>query len=84
MNDNIYFTLKSLYRYHLFKTEKYPDILLEKEEEILSERLSKCNIDEIYYIVTNWNDWSFNYKIETELNDIVLFKTIDKEIKEIN
>ncbi len=82
--EELYPLFKSLYRYHLFQIEKYPEILIEKEKEIMSKRIAQATPHQLWILTENWETWKTEYCIETEKKDAEMFQQIEKEIQELN
>ena len=55
MTETLYSAIRSLCRFRLMKDERYPDVLLETEQEILNGRLKKLSKEDISYINNNFD-----------------------------
>lgn len=52
--SNLDLAIRSLYRLDYMKSRNFPDIMIQLERDLLTDRFSKLSADNIYYIVTNW------------------------------
>ena len=85
LTDNVYYTLKSIYRYQqILDTPFSPDILLKNESQILRDRLSELSTDEIVAMVQIWPEFLKEHQIEEELQNQKLDEDLTNFLQGLN
>lgn len=84
MTETLYSAIRSLCRFRLMKDEKYPDVLLETEQEILNGRLKKLSKEDISYINNNFDKLYQQYIIDHHADEFNFMDKINKEMKSWN
>ena len=77
-NENIYYVLKSLFRFSQLKELKAPEILFENERKLLKKHMANLNADEIHYMVLSWGDFC----AEQTILDKQQNNELDRDLKE--
>ncbi len=60
---------RSLFRLMEFKKMQSPNILIEQEKKILSQRLLHLNQEEINYLSKTWQPYYNNQVVQQEINN---------------
>lgn len=82
--ENIYKTLKSLFRIFKLKGLCAPEILFEMEDQILKNNMSNLKSTEIYIVVNVWSEFKEEMVVQDELDNISLDSQINKEMKKMD
>ncbi len=83
-NINIYYTMRSLYRYCKLIDLNAPNTLLEMEFKLLRDRIIDLSNKEIDTLVEMWFEFSDRQKIQDEIEDIELDKELDDFFMTLN
>lgn len=77
-------TMRSLFRLMGFKEMHSPNILIQQEEQILSQRISQLNSEEINCFVNAWPLYYKNQLVQQEVDDHHFNNQVEKELQELN
>jgi len=79
-SNKVYSVLKSLFRYSKLKALQAPKILFQNEEAMLSKRIRDLSPEEVYIVVTSWEEFKKQQSIQDEIQD----KQLDDDIARYN
>lgn len=71
-------------RFKLMKDNGYPDFLIKTESLLLSSRMKKLSAEEVEYLNLNFNQYYKEYLIDSEIEDVVINESINKEMMKLN
>jgi hypothetical protein len=85
ITNNIYFALKSIYRYQqILDTPFAPEVLLEQESRILKDRMVELSPEEIVTLVQAWPEFLKEYQVEEELQNQRLDEDLSSFLQNLN
>ncbi len=84
LNQKAFLALRSLFRMSEIKESGFPEILLENEQAILSERLLGLSAEEILWLSSNFTDYLKKAKIESIIEDHHLQQSLEQFLQEVN
>ena len=84
MTDNVDRVLRSIFRYGKLKVLKAPEILIENENTILKKAISLLAAEELYFVVTSWDQFNKNQLVTDELQSKRLEEDLNKFLLGLN
>ncbi len=82
--EKLNLTLRSLFRYTMMMENKYPNLLVEMESQILDNRIASLSEEEILFIENNFSNMYKEYIQASEVEDACFAVRINKSISKIN
>lgn len=80
----IHKTMRSLYRLHELKAMNSPDILLNKEKELLQHYLLNLSAEEILTIATGFNDYLIEQQKQAVIDNEFLTQDFNNYLRSLN
>lgn len=84
LSDNIYYALKSLYRYGYLVDSSGPQILIDNEVAIMKQRFANLNVEELHIAFTLWPEFAKKQAIDEERQQVALERDFERYLNSIN
>ena len=82
--EKIYNASRSLFRYSTLKEMQAPDILLENEGKIILRRIRELSPQEMFIVVSTWEEFCRDQKIQDELQNKRLDADMNLHFQSLN
>jgi len=80
----IHSALRSLFRYSKMKELQAPDILFENEEAMISRRVKSLTPEEMFIVVSSWENYCREQRVEDEIQNQKLDEDLNQYYQSIN
>jgi hypothetical protein len=82
--ENMFYALKSFYRFNKLMEMNAPDILIKTESDILESKLSKLSEDEIDALDLLYPEFAREQEINETIEDVELDKELERSLVSLN
>lgn len=82
--ENIYYAMRSLFRFMELSRKKTSTLVIENERTILKNRMAELDPEEMIYLVEHWEKYYNKELVNQEIKDEFLINQLKDEFKKIN
>jgi hypothetical protein len=82
--EKIYNILRSLFRYSKLVEMQAPEILFANEGKIILERIKELSPEEIFLVITSWEDFCREQNIQDEIQNKQLNADLNLHFQSMN